>query len=60
VQNLSFSGKFSIIDALLHMAKSFPVYGYHDRSAYWFDMGTIEKISAAEKFIRENEPRTGN
>jgi len=53
VEKLPFSGKFSIIDAWLEMAKTERIIGWSDTSAYWFDLGTPEKIRAAEDFLKK-------
>lgn len=49
---IPFRGKFSIIDAWLTMAKTEKVYGYHDRTPNWFDLGTPEKIRIAENYLK--------
>lgn len=50
---LPMTGKFSIIDALLKMAGTHRILGYLDRSQYWFDLGTEEKIKIAESYLRD-------
>lgn len=50
-EKLPFSGRFSIIDAWLKMAKTESILGFEDRSDYWFDLGTMEKIAAAENYL---------
>jgi NDP-sugar pyrophosphorylase family protein len=52
IQQMPFTGKFSIIDAWLTMAKEYNVLGYMDDSL-WFDLGTPEKIAAAEKYLKQ-------
>jgi NDP-sugar pyrophosphorylase family protein len=52
-KKLPFSGRFSIIDAWLKMAKTERITGYEDRSDYWFDLGTKEKIAIAEKYMND-------
>lgn len=52
IQQMPFTGKFSIIDAWLTMAKEYNVLGYMDDSP-WFDLGTPEKIAAAEKYLKQ-------
>jgi len=42
------TGKFSIIDTWLEIAKTNKISGYIDKSATWHDLGTIEKINIAE------------
>jgi NDP-sugar pyrophosphorylase family protein len=49
---LPFTGKFSIIDAWLKMASAHQIVGYLDKSPVWFDLGTEEKISEAENFLK--------
>lgn len=50
-KKLPFEGRFSIIDAWLKMAKTERIIGFEDFSDYWFDIGTMEKIAAAEKYF---------
>ena len=49
IQQLPFKGKFSIIDAWLHMAKKNEIRGYLNNQVSWHDLGTIEKIKHAEE-----------
>jgi NDP-sugar pyrophosphorylase family protein len=51
-RHLPYRGRFSLIDAWLKMAAEFPIYGYPDPGSYWFDLGTPEKIEAAETFLK--------
>lgn len=51
-EKIPFTGKFSIIEAWLKMASSHPIVGYLDESPFWFDLGTEEKISAAENYLK--------
>lgn len=53
VTKIPFTGKFSIIDCWLEMAKTRKIMGYIDDSQAWFDYGTPEKINAAEKYFRK-------
>jgi len=46
------TGKFSIIDLYLRLAKSQIIYGYHDPSEYWMDLGKPDQLEAAEKMMR--------
>jgi NDP-sugar pyrophosphorylase family protein len=46
------TGKFSIIDLYLRLAKNEAIYGYHDTSEYWMDLGKPDQLAAAEKMIR--------
>ncbi|PIQ27462.1 MAG: nucleotidyltransferase [Bacteroidetes bacterium CG18_big_fil_WC_8_21_14_2_50_41_14] len=54
VQQIPFSGKFSIIDAWLAMALKHKIVGFENNSAHWFDMGTPEKIADAEEFLKQD------
>lgn len=53
-QNIPMNGSFSIIDALLIMAKKHKISGFHDLSNIWFDLGTQDKIAKAENFLKVN------
>ncbi len=53
-EKLPFEGRFSIIDAWLKMASTERIIGFEDRSSYWFDLGTEEKIAAAESYFLRN------
>lgn len=46
---ISESGKFSIIDLFLRLAKSEAIYGYQDNSETWMDLGKPDQLIAAEK-----------
>ncbi len=46
------TGKFSIIDLYLRLAKSEAIYGYHDTSEYWMDCGKPDQLATAEKMMR--------
>lgn len=48
---IPFSGRFSIIDCWLKMAKTNKIEAYLDESPAWFDLGSEEKITAAEQFL---------
>lgn len=43
--------KFSIIQLYLRLAQSQNIYGYHDQSDLWMDLGKPEQLAAAEKII---------
>ncbi len=45
------SGKFSLIDLYLRLAKSEAIYGYIDPSEYWMDLGKPDQLAEAEKLI---------
>ena len=47
------TGKFSIIDTWLEMAKKNTISGYLDRSLTWHDLGTVEKINLAENDYKQ-------
>lgn len=49
---MPFSGKFSIIDCWLDMAKTEKIIGYNDESPAWFDFGTVKKIKSAEEYLK--------
>jgi NDP-sugar pyrophosphorylase family protein len=46
------TGKFSIIDLYLRLAKSEDIFGYHDPSDYWMDLGKPDQLAEAEKKMR--------
>jgi len=46
---ISRRGRFSLIDAYLELAASYPVYGYHDRSPHWMDVGKPEQLAQARE-----------
>ena len=48
VDSITHTGKFSIIDSWLEIAKENTLSGYIDTSKQWHDLGTIEKIKFAE------------
>lgn len=50
---LSYTGKFSVIDGWLSIAKSKLINGYHDTSESWFDLGTPEKLSMAANYLKD-------
>ena len=45
------TGKFSIIDLFLRLAKKEAIFGYHDPSDYWMDLGKPDQLAAAEKMM---------
>ena len=45
------SGKFSMIQLYLRLAKDEAIYGYHDTSELWIDLGKPDQLAAAEKII---------
>lgn len=52
IKTLKMQGKFSIIDAWLSSAKAYKIIGYPDKSPFWFDLGTNEKIRQAELYLK--------
>lgn len=48
---IKYNGKFSIINVYLDIANNNDIYSYHHSHNHWFDIGTIEKLNAAEKVI---------
>jgi NDP-sugar pyrophosphorylase family protein len=51
VNEIPFTGKFSIIDAWLSMASNHKIIGFENNTVQWFDLGTPEKIAIAEQFL---------
>jgi len=49
VEKINQKGSFSIIDSWLEVAKHDIVKGFIDKSTIWHDLGTIERITEAEK-----------
>jgi NDP-sugar pyrophosphorylase family protein len=45
------TGKFSLIDLYLRLAKDEAIFGYHDPSDYWMDLGKPDQLAEAEKLI---------
>ena len=45
------TGKFSLIDLYLRLAKEGAIFGYHDPSDYWMDLGKPDQLAVAEKVI---------
>ncbi len=45
--------KFSIVDFLLDYTKTKSVLGFVDKTPYWFDLGSVEKIEKAESYFRK-------
>ena len=55
VNHITQTGIFSIIDTWLDIAKNHPISGYIDTSSIWHDLGTMDKISDAEKKLNSRE-----
>ena len=51
---IPFSGRFSIIDAWLAIAKKHTISGYADKNSRWFDLGSPEKLKNANRLIAED------
>ncbi len=47
------TGKFSIIQMYLRLAKDHAIYGYHDKSSLWMDLGKPDQLMEAEKIIQK-------
>ncbi len=47
------NGKFSIIDVYLRIANTKKLKAYLHDDDYWFDLGTIEQLQAAEDFSKK-------
>lgn len=45
------SGRFSVIQLYLRLAQQEQIYGYHDTSDLWMDLGKPEHLAAAEKIV---------
>ena len=52
IRKINQKGKFSIIDTWLDLAGKNKIAGYLDKSEYWFDLGTSEKIKNAELYLK--------
>lgn len=52
-EKIPFTGRFSIIDAWLEIAKTERIIGFEDTSDFWFDLGTQEKIKQAENYFNK-------
>lgn len=44
-------GKFSMVDLYLRLAASQPIYGFHDTSDLWMDLGKPAQLKEAEKLL---------
>jgi NDP-sugar pyrophosphorylase family protein len=45
------TGKFSVIQLYLRLAKEQHIYGYHDPSEYWMDLGKPDQLAEAQKIM---------
>lgn len=51
-EKITEKGAFSIIDLYLRLAKTEKIIAFEDHSNNWFDLGTPEKLSIAEKTLK--------
>jgi NDP-sugar pyrophosphorylase family protein len=51
---LTQDGAFSITNTYLELSKKHTISGFQHDSDYWFDLGTIEKLKIAEKYLQDN------
>ncbi len=49
------TGKFSIIKTYLNLAGEHLIRGFEHSESYWFDVGTLEQLKEAEKFLQNRE-----
>jgi NDP-sugar pyrophosphorylase family protein len=49
------SGKFSIIESYLELCQNNKIISYVHNEDYWFDVGSIEKLTEAENFFKKME-----
>lgn len=47
------SGKFSIIETWLELAKTEKIFAFEDNESNWFDLGSVERIEKATQFLEE-------
>ena len=47
------SGKFSIIDLYLRLAKEYAILAFNDRATIWMDLGKKEQLKEAENLLRK-------
>ncbi|MCL4484493.1 MAG: nucleotidyltransferase family protein [Bacteroidetes bacterium] len=45
------TGKFSVIQMYLRLANSESIYGYHDTSKHWMDLGKPDQLAKAKNII---------
>ncbi len=48
---ISFTGKFSLTDLFLELAKDELILGYHHNAVHWVDVGKPESVAIAEKLF---------
>ncbi len=51
---LTEKGRFSIIDAYIRLAGSWPISGFIHEGTGWFDLGKKEQLAVANKFLAEH------
>lgn len=49
------TGKFSIIELYLRLAKTFKIAAYIDSQSVWMDLGKVEEMADAEKLVKKLE-----
>ncbi len=49
------SGKFSIIDLYIRLAKSHKICAFVDSDSVWMDLGKVEELSQAEELVKKLE-----
>jgi NDP-sugar pyrophosphorylase family protein len=47
------TGKFSMVDLYLRLAQEHNIYGFHDTSDLWMDLGKPEQLKEAERLLRK-------
>lgn len=52
---LTQEGAFSITGTYIELSKNYTISGYKHDQDYWFDLGTIEKLEIAEKYLNEKK-----
>ncbi len=52
------TGSFPVVPVWLDLAKNNSVKGLEHNNSLWFDLGTVEKISVAEKILSKTKSRT--
>jgi len=53
-KHLKQTGKFSIVQAYLELAKSYTIKGYNHSSGYWFDIGNQNKLNQAVEYLKKH------
>jgi len=55
-ENIRQSGRFSIVETYLDVAKQHKIKGYLHNDDYWFDVGKHDTLKQANKWIVERKP----